>query len=259
METKKKSKKKETVAAAPIGTTTADAAKFGLIYMLVNKINSKIYIGQTTTSIEYRLRKHKQNSKRIGVKGIGGAIKKYGIENFNTVILENNIDISLLDQMEMHYISEYQSTNIDIGYNISIGGNVPRGIIPWNKGLKGLLKSDKKNLTYEQIYGNERAQEIKSKLIESHKGNVAWNKDMKMGPSWNKGIPMNLGTKEKMIQTKIKDKDPIYHFDDNGAVIGIYRSLKDAVDNTGCAKSSIARSLNNQVKNGKFKRIKKEI
>jgi group I intron endonuclease len=53
----------------------------GWIYMIKNKINGKIYIGQTIRPIEKRLKEHKlgQSSK---CKAIYSAIKKYGWGNF---------------------------------------------------------------------------------------------------------------------------------------------------------------------------------
>ena len=52
----------------------------GYIYKITNKINNKIYIGQTTTSIEERMRKHidKAKNQLEGLTGIDAAIKKYG-------------------------------------------------------------------------------------------------------------------------------------------------------------------------------------
>src|SRR3990167_11035127 len=37
-------------------------------------------------------------------------------------------------------------------------------MIPWNKGLKGVQKSHRKGKTYEEIYGEERAKEMKQQL-----------------------------------------------------------------------------------------------
>ena len=53
---------------------------------------------------------------------------------------------------------------------------------PWNKGLKGVQSSIKKGKKYEEIYGEERSEEIKNKLkssltgrklTEEHKNNIS--------------------------------------------------------------------------------------
>jgi len=47
-----------------------------------------------------------------------------------------------------------------------------KGYIPWNKGKLGLQTSNKKGRTWEDIYGEERAKEIKEKSCISHTGKV---------------------------------------------------------------------------------------
>ena len=92
------------------------------IYMHKNKINSKVYIGQTCRDL----------NKRFGSNGSGyvccplfyKAIQKYGWDNFEHIILEDNIQtLEEANDKERYYISLYNSTNHDFGYNIQIGGN----------------------------------------------------------------------------------------------------------------------------------------
>jgi group I intron endonuclease len=85
------------------------------IYKVTNNINGKVYIGQSTKSID-------ESSDYYG-SGllIKHAIKKYGIENFTKDILCECISIEELNDRERFYINQYDSVNI--GYNISIGGN----------------------------------------------------------------------------------------------------------------------------------------
>jgi len=59
----------------------------GLVYILKNKINGKIYVGQTIQRFEQRLRQHlfaaDSNSKQL----IHKAFRKYGIDNFSIEII----------------------------------------------------------------------------------------------------------------------------------------------------------------------------
>lgn len=51
-------------------------------------------------------------------------MQKYGVENFNIEILQDNINSKEeLDKYEIYYINYYNSTNHNIGYNIELGGN----------------------------------------------------------------------------------------------------------------------------------------
>jgi len=43
---------------------------------------------------------------------------------------------------------------------------------PWNKGLKGIQISTRKNLTYEEIYGKEKADKVKEKMSKAHIGKI---------------------------------------------------------------------------------------
>lgn len=51
-------------------------------------------------------------------------MKKYGIQNFNFEILENNIsDLEELNKKEKEYIIKYNSTSHENGYNVAQGGD----------------------------------------------------------------------------------------------------------------------------------------
>ena len=96
----------------------------GFIYIIKNTVNSKVYIGQTRTSVEQRWKEHLRHAQ-YGDQIINRAMKKYGIDKFYIETLEI-CDISVLDYREMFYIDLYDSTNKSKGYNISIGGKTPK-------------------------------------------------------------------------------------------------------------------------------------
>lgn len=94
------------------------------IYIIKNTINSKVYIGQTRTSVEQRWKEHLRHTQ-YGDQVINKAMKKYGVDKFYIETLEI-CSIELLDSREIYYIDLYDSTNKSKGYNVSIGGNTPR-------------------------------------------------------------------------------------------------------------------------------------
>ncbi|MBO7694142.1 MAG: GIY-YIG nuclease family protein [Methanobrevibacter sp.] len=89
---------------------------YGYIYITTNTINGMIYIGQ-----------HKSESFDKNYYGSGihllSAIDKYGKENFKCEIIEECCSKEELDLREIFYINKYNSTDINIGYNISLGGS----------------------------------------------------------------------------------------------------------------------------------------
>ncbi len=96
---------------------------YGRIYIIRNKINNKIYIGQTTVSIKLRFQNHLSAARRGKDYILGKAIRKYGEKNFSIELIEECL-IKELNDKEKYWISFFNSTNNKIGYNISIGGNV---------------------------------------------------------------------------------------------------------------------------------------
>lgn len=89
------------------------------IYKIENKINGKVYIGQSK-NIEHRWKVHISRFKSKKYDGkLYRAFRKYGIENFKFEIL-HECEEKQLDQLEMFYISKYNS--YECGYNSTLGG-----------------------------------------------------------------------------------------------------------------------------------------
>ncbi len=94
---------------------------FGIIYIITNSINEKVYIGQTIQTLKERWQEHCRRpfSKSEANMKIKRAIFKYGKENFSIKELER-CRVEELDEKEKHYISLYDS--IEKGYNTAKGG-----------------------------------------------------------------------------------------------------------------------------------------
>lgn len=97
------------------------------IYKIENKINGKIYIGQSI-EIERRWQKHLSASDDFIVHQ---AIRKYGKENFIFSIVEE-CELIDLDEKENYWINFYQSI-VPNGYNMVPGGSNGVGL---SKGYK---------------------------------------------------------------------------------------------------------------------------
>lgn len=68
----------------------------GIIYVIINNINGKMYVGKTTRSLADRWNEHLDAyiSKKTPNKVLYKAFDKYGIENFDVDIIERFTDIS---------------------------------------------------------------------------------------------------------------------------------------------------------------------
>lgn len=150
------------------------------IYKITNLLNKKIYIGKDTT-----------NDKNYFGSGllIKRSIEKFGINNFKKEILEECETNEELCEKEKKWIEVFNSTNLDIGYNISGGGdggdvisnhpnkeNILKKISETMK-TKKFSEKHKQNLsenhysskyrigkTYIEMYGDEKAKLYIDKL-----------------------------------------------------------------------------------------------
>lgn len=104
-----------------------------LIYKITNKINNKCYIGQTIKDADERWKEHQQHAygkhENDQRKHLYRAIRKYGIENFNFEILQDNIETyEQLDKAEIYWIDFYNS--FLCGYNETQGGQTYHTYLP---------------------------------------------------------------------------------------------------------------------------------
>lgn len=155
-----------------------------IIYKIQNKINNKVYIGQTTRTLNERKREHISKGNN-GYFFIQKAIKKYGEDNFEWSVICNCNDRKELNKMEKYYIKEYDSYRN--GYNMTLGGDGHKS--PHSEETKNKIRGNKNFLgkkhspeTIERIraanIGNKHgvgrifSDEIKKKISESEKGKV---------------------------------------------------------------------------------------
>lgn len=150
------------------------------IYKITNLINNKIYIGKDTTS--------DSNYFGSGLL-INRAFKKYGMENFIKEVIDETEDYIELSKKEIYWIEKYNSTNREIGYNISKGGD--GGDTLSNHPDLDLIRerisknNSKRGKTYEETFGYEKAKEYKEKLkINIYKNILSTDSILKNKLKW---------------------------------------------------------------------------
>ena len=81
------------------------------IYKITNRINNKIYIGQTTRDIKTRYIAHKNspNFKHTRQFPLARAIKRYGWDNFTKEVIDTATSLEELNQKELFYINYFNS------------------------------------------------------------------------------------------------------------------------------------------------------
>lgn len=92
-----------------------------LIYKHTSKTTGLSYIGLTKFTLEQRLNEHIKESLNNSENLFHKAIREFGIEDFESIILEDGIsDLSILKEREIYWI-EYYNTYKN-GYNMTKGG-----------------------------------------------------------------------------------------------------------------------------------------
>jgi hypothetical protein len=97
-----------------------------VVYKITNTVNGKIYVGITKQIIKrignhiYYFKNPDSNKNSYLYK----ALRKYGLENFAIEILEICNSLEELNNKEVYWISNFQSTNSIFGYNLDSGGNL---------------------------------------------------------------------------------------------------------------------------------------
>jgi group I intron endonuclease len=156
-------------------TCQKENKKISGIYCIQNKVNGKKLVGQSVNISKRWKNGHLsllENNKHYN-KHFQNSWNKYGEENFEFKILEiceNKKEI--LDEKEKYWIEFYETyTDPNRGFNKTPGGGGTSGNNSFGHKIKG-----KK---FEEIYGEERAKEIKEEIsiVTSGKNNPMYGRD----------------------------------------------------------------------------------
>lgn len=139
-----------------------------LIYIAVNKINGKSYVGQTVKTLGRRRGQHINDAERKRDNMyFHRAIRKHGPDNFTWTIIHDNITtIDFLNQLEIFYIGYYNT--FENGYNLTLGGG-------------------------SVMFGRKHSEKSKKKIGDSHRG----KKSVNYGVPLSEEAKMNLSLKLK--------------------------------------------------------------
>ena len=134
------------------------------IYLIVNKVNGKTYVGQRKSSKEWYEDKYMGSGKRLML-----AKKKYGVENFEKFLIQYCYSKEETNKAERFWIAEYRRRG-KAEYNIANGG--------------------------DGGYTGPHSDESNKKRSEALKGKPTWNKGKTYHKKNNNQIPWNKGKKK---------------------------------------------------------------
>jgi group I intron endonuclease len=233
-------------------------AVYGLIYKITNTINNKIYIGQTTRSLNKRKSEYKKALLKESFYNdhLYNSFMKYGFENFNFEIIDFALNIDELNAKEIKWISHYNSNDKSNGYNQSSGGKnaIPSEETKLKMSLAGRGKKQTNTWIKKRISlaGSEEAKKYGKIKTEEEKIKLSDN-----SPKFWLGKSRSDDTKIKISETKKKqallpaNTKKVAKVDAiTGSILATYTSTTDAArQNPSLSQSSISRKCNGITKN----------
>ena len=235
------------------------------IYVVKNKINSKIYIGQTKHTIQKRWSGHKNRANNGSLLALHCAMRLHGIENFFIEALDTAINLEEANKKETYFINEY-NCKCPNGYNMVEGGStefinssLPKTQQHKIKIQRKHLKNAKQIVQFDIKTGNvikvwQSGKELmrggfqRANIINLCKSNKKF------------GYIYGFGWCYKSIYESENDKkffsDLNYNahgrtincYDLNKNLIKVYYKIRDAARELGCNPSSIADCLKGRAK-----------
>lgn len=199
------------------------------IYLIVNSVNGKTYVGQRKSSKEWFEDKYMGSGTRLGL-----AKKKYGIENFEKFLIQYCYSKEEADIAEKFWIAEYRHRG-KAEYNIADGGeggslNKGRRFSKeWRRKLseshKGKLISEEHKMKISEYRkgkpsptkGKHFSEESKKKMSEAHKGNSFSEETKRKISESKKGKHLSDETKRKKSEAmkgkrwKLVDGKRVYY------------------------------------------------
>ena len=175
------------------------------IYMIQNKINGKLYIGQAV-DIERRWVDHKRKLGKgcHGNKHLQTAWNKYGEDNFDFGVI-CKCDESQLNTMEQYYIFELMTYDREMGYNGNYGGKSGRLTKETRKKISEAGKGEN-----HPNFGKHLYEETKKKIGEANKGRTMSEYTKRKLLEANRGKHLSEEHRRKLSESLKGEKNHMY-------------------------------------------------
>lgn len=206
-----------------------------IVYRHTNKKNGKVYIGMTCRTMAARWNEGYRNNPHFH-----RAIKKYGWDGFDHEIIAENLSKEEAEETERFYIALHDSTNVEKGYNIALGGN-----------SIGKHSEETKRKMSESQKGRKFTEEHKKNLSIAHKGQKqsaeqrAKNSERMKGNKYTLGFRHSDETKKKMSDVrKGKNGKPVICLFDSRK----FNSVLEAAEFYGLTRHQVMNNCNGRTK-----------
>jgi len=183
-----------------------------IIYKALNKVNGKIYIGQTIRSLDFRIEEHLRKKSHFS-----NALKKYGLQSFEFSVIDSTLLKEIANEKEKYWI-KFFDCKYPKGYNLTAGGRGNLGhkhteetrkkISNTKLGKKLPPRSNESRRKYSEskmginnpFYGKPLSQEHKNKVSEALKGRIISPEARRKISKAHKGKVLSAETRKKISE-----------------------------------------------------------
>jgi group I intron endonuclease len=182
-----------------------------IIYKITNKVNNKVYIGQTIHTIEKRWSRH--CSKNSGCLALVNAIKKHKKDSFTIEQIDSASSVEELNKKENEWILKCNSLYPN-GYNLNTGGDSK----VWSDESKLKISKSHKNKILSKTHRHNISKGVLKAIDEDpekfKKGTVKMCENMskmiKSGNHPKKNKKVSKEGRQNMSESKKGSKNPMF-------------------------------------------------
>lgn len=214
------------------------------VYVHINKINSKMYVGQTCKKPERRWGNNGNYYKQCTL--FWNAICKYGWNNFEHEIVASNLTKKEADGFERLLINKLNTMDPNYGYNLQSGGgsgntpseDVKRKIGNAQRGKKASEETKRKmreahKAEKNHFYGKHHSEETKKSISKKNSG--------KNNPNYGKCHSEETRRKQSEANKIAKEqlKKPVLQYTKDGVFVRKWDCAYSAARELGILRSNI--------------------
>lgn len=142
------------------------------VYVIVNVISGKMYVGSTERELKIRWQKHLTKANEGSLCTLHKAIRKYDRDSFDIRMIETYSTREAMLAGEVEYIAYFDTYKSEWGYNDTLGGDGGN-----TNGGKKFSEEWKANISKGKL-GVEFTKEHRENLSKSHMGHTAPNRKL---------------------------------------------------------------------------------
>lgn len=155
------------------------------VYLVINRANGKVYVGQTSKPARERWKQHIQSCRRGRPGRLYSAMRKWGIGGFDVFTIRACSSVEEVDRFEQLFITLFNANDRNFGYNIDLGGRFR-------------IVSEETKLKLREAFKGRPAHNKGKPMSEDRKRQISEVRKALKLPACNKGVVYGEEVRDKM-------------------------------------------------------------